>query len=451
MTDRQLERIPPHNEDAEKSVLGAVLLDKDALSDVLEILKPEDFYNQMHQEIFRTIKELYGKNSPVDILTVSDELKKRKSLEMVGGRAYIALLSTQVPTTANVVQYAKIVEEKAVLRRLISTASDIMEQGYQEKMEPEQVLDYAEQGIFEIAQNRQTRDFEPVREVLKRNVERINEIINNAEKFTGVPTGFADLDNMTSGLQRSDLVILAARPSMGKTAFALNIAQNAALKYGAKVLIFSLEMSKEQLTQRLLAMESRIDMKKIRTGELDGEDWASIGIAIDKMSNADIFIDDTPGISAMELKNKCRRLKASRGLDLILIDYLQLMAVEGSKSENRTQEISGLTRSLKQLAREMNCPVVVLSQLSREADKRPNHRPMLSDLRESGSIEQDADIVFFLYRDDYYNKENSEKPGVCEVMVEKHRNGPTGRVDLSWNAKYTRFGDLISADRVPQN
>ena len=336
MASEGLERIPPHNEEAEKSVLGAVLLDKDALSDVLEILQPEDFYNEMHQEIFRTVKELYRKGSPVDILTVSDELKKRKSLEMVGGRAYIALLSTSVPSTANAAQYAKIVEEKAVLRKLIAAASDIMDKGYQEKMEPEKVLDYAEQGIFEIAQGRQTREYEPVREVLKRNVERINEIISNPNKFTGVPSGFMDLDNMTSGLQRSDLIILAARPSMGKTAFALNIAQNAALKYGAKVLIFSLEMSKEQLTQRLLAMESRIDMKKIRTGDLDGQDWASIGIAIDKMSNSDIYIDDTPGISAMELKNKCRRLKASKGLDLILIDYLQLMTVD-NKAESRTQ------------------------------------------------------------------------------------------------------------------
>ncbi|MBE6032721.1 MAG: replicative DNA helicase [Clostridiales bacterium] len=449
MASAGLERIPPHNEDAEKSVLGAVLLDKDALSDVLEILQPEDFYNEMHQEIYRTIKELYRKSSPVDILTVSDELKKRKSLEMVGGRAYIALLSTSVPSTANAVQYAKIIEEKSVLRKLIASASDIMEKGYQEKMEPEQVLDYAEQEIFEIAQNRQSREYEPVREVLKRNIERINEIISNPNKFTGVPTGFMDLDNMTSGLQRSDLIILAARPSMGKTAFALNIAQNAALKHGAKVLVFSLEMSKEQLSQRLLAMESRIDMKKLRTGDLDAQDWTSISIAIDKMSSSDIYIDDTPGISAMELKNKCRRMKASKGLDLILIDYLQLMAVDG-RAESRTQEISALTRGLKQLAREMDCPVVVLSQLSRAVEQRPNHRPMLSDLRESGSIEQDADIVLFLYRDDYYNKENSEKPGVCEVLIEKHRNGATGKVELSWNAKYTRFGDLINADRIPQ-
>lgn len=434
------ERIPPHNDDAEKSVLGSIILDKDALFDVMEILRPDDFYNEMHKEIFSTAVELYRKNEPVDTLTLSEELKKRKSLEMVGGRAYIALLSTSVPSTSNAVQYAKIVGEKAVLRRLIGTASDIIEKGYQEKMEPEAVLDYAERGIFEIAQSRQTRDYQNIKDVLWKNISRIDELSQNEGSLTGLTTGFLDLDSKTAGLQKSDLIMLAARPAMGKTAFALNIAQQAAIKSDATVLIFSLEMAAEQLGQRLLSMESRIEMQKLRVGNLDRKDWDQINLALDTLSKADINIDDTPGISIMEMKNKCRRLKAEKGLDLVIIDYLQLMSLEG-RIESRQQEVSTISRFLKQLAREMDCPIIVLSQLSRAVEQRADHRPILSDLRESGSIEQDADIVMFLYRDEYYNPETTEKPNTCEVIIAKQRGGETGTIELTWLGKYTRFAD----------
>lgn len=436
----QMERIPPHNDDAEKSVLGSIILDRDVLFEVLEFLKPEDFYSEMHKEIFAAIFELNRKSEPVDTLTVAEELKKRKSLEMVGGRAYIAFLSTVVPSTSNAGQYAKIVAQKAILRRLISTASEIIEKAYQEKMEPDTVLDFAEQAIFEIAQARQGKDYQPLKDILWDNISKIDEMSKLEGNLTGVTTGYIDLDEKTSGLQRSELIVLAARPSMGKTAFALNIAQHAATKGQAKVLIFSLEMSRELLGQRMLSMESRVDIQKLKKGSLDRKDWDQIHIALDNLSKTDIFIDDTPGINLMEIKNKCRRLKAEKGLDLIILDYLQLMNYEG-RSESRQQEITSLSRALKQLARELDCPVLVLSQLSRAPEQRQDHKPVLSDLRESGSIEQDADIVMFLYRDEYYTREASEKPNVCEVIIAKQRNGPTGSLELTWLSKYTRFVD----------
>lgn len=435
-----MEKIPPHNEEAERSILGASMLSKDALLDIMDIVKPRDFYSEMHKEIFTAIRDLYSRSTPVDTLTVSEELKKRNSLEMVGGRAYIASLSSGVPSTANAAQYAKIVAEKAVLRRLITTSSDIIEEAYKEAMAADVVLDYAERGIFEIAQAKQSKDVAALKDVLIRNIEIIDEASKLDGNVIGVPTGFRDLDKMTSGLQRSDLVIVAARPAMGKTAFALNVAQQAAIKGKASVLIFSMEMSKEQLGQRLLSMESRVETQKLKTGDLNRKDWDDINIALDVLSEASIFIDDTPGISIMEIKNKCRRIKAEYGLDLVVLDYLQLMSFEG-RAESRQQEISALSRNLKLIAREMDCPVIVLSQLSRAPEQRQDHRPQLSDLRESGSIEQDADIVLFLYRDDYYEKENSEKPGVCEVIIAKQRSGPTGTVELMWLEKYTRFAD----------
>jgi replicative DNA helicase len=434
-----IERIPPHNDDAEKSVLGAAMLSKDALFDVVETVKPEDFYSEMHKEIFQSIVDLCRKNTPVDALTVAEELKRRKSLEMVGGRAYVMSLAGGVPSTANAQQYAKIVAEKSVLRNLIKTAADISEKSFQEKMESSEVLDFAERNIFEIAQKRQSKDYSALKDVLLENIDRIDEISKMEGNVTGVPTGFIDLDAKTSGFQRSELIVLAARPAMGKTAFALNIAQQAAIKGNATVLIFSLEMSKDQLGQRLLSMESRIEMQKLKTGHLERNDWDDISVAMDTLAKANIFIDDTPGISIMEMKNKCRRLAAEKGLDMVVVDYLQLMNMQG-KNENRQQEISTLSRSLKLLAREMDCPVILLSQLSRAPEQRTDHRPILSDLRESGSIEQDADIVVFLYRDDYYNEE-SDKPGVCEVIISKQRSGPTGTVELTWLGKYTRFVD----------
>ena len=441
-----MERIPPHNDEAERSVLGSAMLDKDALFDVVELLHADDFYNEGHKEIFKAITDLYKKSAPVDVLTVSEELKKRNSLEMVGGRAYIAALSADVPSTSNAAEYAKIVGGKAVLRNLISTADGIMNSSYEENMDTNAILDMAEREIFEIAQKGQKSDFAHIKDVLLENINTIDKMSQLEGNLTGLTTGFRDLDQLTSGLHRSDLIILAARPAMGKTAFALSVAQQAAIKGKASVMIFSLEMSKEQLGQRLLSMESRIDMQALKTGKLERRDWDQINMALDVLSKANINIDDTPGISIMEMKNKCRRLKAEKGLDLIVIDYLQLMSIEGSKNENRQQEISTLSRNLKLLARELDCPVIVLSQLSRAPEQRPNHRPMLSDLRESGSIEQDADIVIFLYRDEYYN-EDTDKPGECEVIVAKHRSGPTGTVDVTWLGKYTRFADKSSVGR----
>lgn len=430
------ERIPPHNMEAEQSVLGACMLSKDALYDVLEKVREEDFYNKNHGEIYAAIKALEKKGSPVDVLTVSDELARRNSLEMVGGRAYVATLSANVPSTSNAGQYASIVTDSAEMRRLIETAGDIMEQGYSSELPASTILDHAEQQIFEIAQSRNTRDMAKLKDVLADNMALINELADKQGEIIGVPTGFIDLDKMTSGMQKSDLIILAARPSMGKTAFALCVARNAAIK-GYKVAIFSLEMGKMQLSQRLLSMEAGVDANRLRTGRLDNNDWMKMSAVMDRLSEADIRIDDTPGMTVMGIKNKCRRMKADAGLDLVVIDYLQLMSADG-RAESRQQEVSNLSRNLKQLARELDCPVLVLSQLSRAVESRSDHRPQLADLRESGSIEQDADVVLFLYRDEVYDKE-TDRPGECEVHVSKQRNGPIGVVDVLWQGRYTRF------------
>lgn len=434
------ERIPPHNPDAERSVLGAALLSKDALFDVVEVVKPDDFYDPNHKEIFGVIYELSRRNAPVDALTVSEELDKRGSLEMVGGRAYVASLSSTTPTTANAGEYAKIVAEKASIRRLIEKADDIVVKGYDKSMDAGQLLDYAENGIFEISQARQHGAYVPLKDVLLSNIDAIDKASKLKDGLTGVTTGFRDLDAKTSGLQKSDLIILAARPAMGKTAFALSLALNSAIKGGASVMVFSMEMAKEQLGQRLLAMESKVEMQKLKTGRLERRDWDDVNIALETLSRANIFIDDTAGISIMEMKSKCRRLKAEGKLDLIIIDYLQLMNPEGRTLDSRTQEISIISRNLKLLARELDCPVIVLSQLSRNPETRTDHRPMLSDLRDSGSIEQDADIVLFLYRDEYYN-EDTEAPGECEVIIAKQRSGPTGTVKVAWLDKITKFVD----------
>ena len=442
------ERIPPHSIEAEKSVLGAALLSKDALLDVVEIVKAGDFYDSNHREIFEAIQDLYRRSAPVDALTVSEELKKRNSLEMVGGRAYIASLSSGTPTTSNATEYAKIVVESAAIRRLISTADDIVTKGYESSMDAGQMLDYAERGIFEISQSRQKGQYAHIKDVLLENIEIIDRASQMDGGLTGITTGFKYLDSMTSGLQRSDLIILAARPAMGKTAFALSLALNAAVKGGASVMVFSLEMSKEQLGQRLLSMESKVSMQNLKTGRLERRDWDDINIALDVLSKANIHINDTAGINIMEMKSKCRRLKGEEGLDLVVIDYLQLMTPEG-RADSRTQEISVISRNLKLLARELDCPVLVLSQLSRAPETRTDHRPMLSDLRESGSIEQDADIVIFLYRDEYYN-EDTESPGECEVIVAKQRSGPTGTVKVTWLDKLTKFVDGMGGGNIPE-
>ena len=435
-----MERIPPHNLEAEKSVIGAAMLDKEVVFDVLEVIRAEDFYSKANREIFTVITDLQRSSTPVDVLTVTDELKKRKMLEAVGGRVYVAQLSADVPSVSNAVEYAKIVAEKAVLRRLIGTADEIAKRGYEESENTLDILEYAEKGIFEIAKSKQHSEMAKISEIILTNFEEISVRSQSQGGITGVPSGLIDLDRKLSGFQKSDMVVLAARPSMGKTAFALNVALNAALKADAKVLIFSLEMAKEQLSQRLLSMEARVESQKMSTGDVDMSDWDKMSAALDSFNKMSIYIDDTPGIKLMEIKNKCRRMKAETGLDMIILDYLQLM--EGEKrSDNRQQEITSLSRGMKLLAREMECPVIVLSQLSRAPDQRENHRPVLSDLRESGAIEQDADVVLFLYRDEVYNEE-TEKPGICEVIVAKHRNGPIGTVEVGWQGKYTRFVNL---------
>lgn len=437
------ERIPPHSKEAEQAVLGAALLNKDALSDAIEIIKPEDFYDTAHKEIYSAMLDLFQSSVKVDIITVSEELKKRGSLELAGGRAYIAWLPDNTPSSYNAAGYARIVARSADLRALIAAADEIRDRSYSESDDSTAILDRAEQKIFEIAQKRQGRDYTHIKDVMRDSLDIINKAALSEGTLTGVSTGFSQLDKMTRGLQKSNLIIVAARPAMGKSAFALNIALNAAKKSNASVLIFNLEMSKGEIGNRLLAMEANVEMERILEGKtLTQEDWGAIGEATNRMGKMNIAIDDTPNISILEMKNKCRRMKAEHGLDLVVLDYLQLMD-SGTKVENRQQEISKFSRSLKLLAKEMECPVIVLSQLNRAPDLRSDdHRPRMADLRESGSIEQDADIVMFLYRDDYYNKEESPIPGICEVHIAKHRNGQTGKIDLAWVERYTRFNEI---------
>ena len=387
--------------------------------------------------MFEAVRELNRRSEPVDILTVSEELKKRNTLAMVGGRAFVASLPTEAPSTANAESYAHIIKEKAILRSLIQASADILDRSYKDKTDSQEVLSFAEQEIFNIARAKQKKDYTSLYDVMMENISQIDAMASTEGKLIGLTTGFVDLDEKTAGLQKSNLIIIAARPAMGKTAFVLNLAQNAALKADAKVLIFSLEMSKEELGMRMLSSDTCIDLAKLKTGDLNRGEWEDLYIGIDRLTKAGIYIDDTPGISLMEMKNKCRRLKAEKGLDLVIVDYLQLME---AKAESRQQEISKLSRSLKILAKEMDCPVIVLSQLSRAVEQRIEKKPQLSDLRESGAIEQDADLVMFLYRDEYYNPD-TDKPNTCEVILAKHRGGSTGTVELAWLGKYTKFAD----------
>lgn len=435
-----LGRIPPHSIEAEQSVLGSMILDKNAIVTATEMLRPSDFYKEAHREIYEAILEIHGRNEPVDLITLSEELKKRNTLEAIGGILYLADLSEAISTTANVKFYCEIVEEKSILRRLIDASSEIMAMSYEANENINVIIDEAEKKIFDITQKRSREGLDPIKEVLLESLSKIEQMAMNKSNLTGLTTGFIDLDHKTSGLQKSDLILVAARPSMGKTAFSINVAVNAALKGNASVAIFSLEMSKEQLVQRILSSESHVELQKIINGRLNEDDWQKLLRAMGPLSQAKIFIDDTPAISLMEMKAKCRRLKMEKGLDLIMIDYLQLMSGEG-RTENRQQEISNISRGLKGLAKEMDCPVIALSQLSRAPEIRSDHRPILSDLRESGAIEQDADLVMFLYRDDYYHPD-SEKKNIGEVIIAKHRNGPTGTVELVFMGEYTKFVNL---------
>lgn len=433
-------RMPPQNIEAEQSVIGSMMLDRDVIPTVTEILKSEDFYRQDHVEIYEAIMDLFERAEPVDIITVSDQLRIRGSLDNTGGLEYLTHLVNSVPTTANVRHYSKIVEEKSLLRKLIRTSTDIVNLGYEANEEVEYVLDKAEKNIFDILQKRNLKGMSPIKDVLVDTFNRLEELYNNKGHITGVPTGFADLDFKTAGLQNSDLVLIAARPAMGKTAFALNIAQHAAVHARVPVAIFNLEMSKDQLVNRMLCSEAMVDSQRMRTGKLEDDDWTKIAHALGPMSDAPIYIDDTPGVSIMDIRAKCRRLKLEKNLGLVVIDYLQLMQGRG-KNDSRQQEVSEMSRGLKILAKELNVPIITLSQLSRAAETRTDHRPMLSDLRESGAIEQDADIVMFIYRDDYYNPD-TEKKNVAEVIIAKHRNGSTGTVELAWLGQFTKFANL---------
>ncbi len=436
------DRMPPQNIEAEKAVLGAMLIKKEAITQVMEILHGEDFYREAHRIAFEAMQKLTENEEAVDIVTLVEELRKEEQLERVGGITFVSDLANTVPTAANVTYHAKIVQEKAELRRLIDAATAIAAAAYEDTEDVEAIMDEAEKKILAVAAGQSGGAFESMKDILMRTFERINLLYESKGGLTGLSTGFKDLDTLTSGLQKSDLVLVAARPSMGKTAFTLNIASYVGL-HGGICAFFSLEMSKEQLMQRMLCSEGGIDAQHLRTGQLTDEEWTKLVEVADRLNKAPIYIDDTAGITVMELRSKARRLKAEHGLDVIFIDYLQLMQGRPSRnSDNRQQEISEISRSLKALARELDVPVVALSQLSRSVESRQVKRPMLSDLRESGSLEQDADIVMFLYREDYYDKDTEDK-NITEVIIAKHRNGPVDTIKLFFQREFTKFRDLL--------
>mgnify|MGYP000918046028 CR=1 FL=1 len=433
-------RVPPQSIEAEQSVLGAMLLDKEAIASATEILTPEDFYREAHGVIFDGIVKIYQRGEPVDLITLPEQLKTTNILDQVGGIGYISDLANSVPSSSSVLHYARIVEAKSIMRKLIKASSTIMDKSYEGSEEVGQLIEIAEKKIFDIAQGQSREGFVPISQALLETFDNIEKRYQSKSNITGTPTGFSDLDSKTSGFQNSDLILVAARPSMGKTAFALNIAQNSAIKTKVPVAIFSLEMSRDQLVQRMLSSEAHVDSQKLRTGDLQDDDWGKLAKAMAVLSEAPIYIDDTPGISVMEMRAKCRRLMLEHGLGMIMVDYLQLMSGSG-RNDGRQQEISEISRSLKGLAREMNCPLIALSQLSRAPETRNDHRPILSDLRESGAIEQDADVVMFLYRDEYYNPDTEEK-NIGELSIAKQRNGPTGLIKLVWLAQYTKFVNM---------
>jgi replicative DNA helicase len=436
-------KLPPQSIEAEMSILGGILLENEAINRVLDVLVPEDFYRETHRKIMRAMIELNEHREPCDLITLTTMLKKRGDLEEVGGGAYLATLVDFVPTAANIAYYSKIVKEKAILRTLIFAATEIITQGYDEQVEIEQLLDNAQKNIFDISENKLKPAFYQVSAILKDTIKNIEALYEKKDHVTGVPTGYQDLDDKTAGFQRGDLIIIAGRPSMGKTAFALNIAQYAAIhaQPNQPVALFSLEMSKEQLVTRLLCSEARVDASRLRTGHLLETDWHKLTRGASALHEAKIFIDDTPAISVLEMRAKSRRLKAEHNVGMIVVDYLQLMR-GGSNPESRQQEISEISRSLKALAKELEVPVVALSQLNRGLESRTDKRPMMSDLRESGAIEQDADVIMFVYREEVYDKENPELKGKAEIIIGKQRNGPIGTVNLAFLGEYTRFENL---------
>ncbi len=438
----ELGKIPPNDVEAEQAVIGSMLTDRDAVISAIEVLKEEDFYREDNKTIYEAILNLYNRSEPIDIITLKAELTSMGMFDKIGGLEYIVGLPEKVPKTAIVEKYISIVKEKSELRRLIKAANEIIEQGYDPTENIDDIMNSAEKKIFNIMQDKDQKSYSPIKDVLIDAFTELEQLYNQKQHITGVPTGFIDLDYKTAGLHNSDLILIAARPAMGKSAFALNIATNAALKAKVPAVLFSLEMSKEQMVNRILCSEAMVDSNKVRTGKIDDDDWIKLADTMGDLSEAPIYIDDTPGISINEIRAKCRKLKLEKNIGLVVIDYLQLVQGSSKRAQgSREQEISEISRSLKILAKEINVPVIALSQLSRAPEQRPDHRPMLSDLRESGAIEQDADIVMFLYRDDYYN-EDSEDKGLAEVIVAKHRAGSTGTVKLVWLGNYTKFANM---------
>ena len=441
MEETLLKRILPHSIEAEQSVIGAMIMDREAIAVASEIVTAEDFYSKQCGVLFEAMVELNDESKPVDMVTLQDRLREKDVPPEVSSPEYIRDLITAVPTSANIKYYANIVADKAVLRRLIKLNEEIANTCYVGRESLDTILEDTEKRVFNLVQRRNTGEFVPIRQIVMNAMDQIEKASKNKGNVTGIATGFIDLDYRTAGMQPSDLVLIAARPSMGKTAFVLNIAQHVAFKMNQTVAIFSLEMSKEQLVNRLFSLESKVDAQKLRTGNLSDNDWEKLIETAGIIGKSNLIIDDTPGISISELRSKCRKYKLEHGLKMIIIDYLQLMSGSGRGNDSRQQEISDISRSLKALARELAVPVLALSQLSRAVEQRPDHRPMLSDLRESGAIEQDADVVMFIYRDDYYNKD-TEKKGIAEIIVAKQRNGPIGTIELVWLPEYTKFANM---------
>lgn len=445
MEENVLKRILPHSVEAEQSVIGSMIMDKEAIVVASELITGEDFYNRQYGILFETMVELHDSDSPVDLVTLQNKLKEKDVPPEVSSLEFVRDLITAVPTSANIKYYANIVAEKSTLRKLIRLNEEIANTCYAGKESLEFILEDTEKRVFQLVQKRTTDNFVPVRQIVMNAMDKIEIAAKNKGSVTGIPTGFIDLDYRTAGMQPSDLILVAARPSMGKTAFELNLAQYMAFKKDLTVALFSLEMSKEQLVNRMFSLESNVDAQKLRTGQLNDQEWERLIESAGTIGKSKLIIDDTPGISIAELRSKCRKYKLEYDLSIIMIDYLQLMSGSG-RNESRQQEISDISRSLKALARELNVPVIALSQLSRAVEQRPDHRPMLSDLRESGAIEQDADVVMFLYRDDYYNHD-TDKKGISEIIIAKQRNGPIGTVELAWLPEYTKFANLEHSNK----